>query len=65
MISTLTGDLWFSVPAPRLVGVPSLDLLGLILGDEEADLSDLMGEEDDFLGEEANLGVVKTVLAGE
>lgn len=58
------GDLWVSVPAIRLVGVPSPDLLGLILGDEEADFSDVACEGD-FLDEEADLGVVETDLAGE
>lgn len=48
------GDLWASVPAARLVGVPSPDFLGLTLGDEPADFNDLAGE-DDFLGEEADL----------
>ncbi|TNN69358.1 Replicase polyprotein 1a [Liparis tanakae] len=45
------GDLWLS--APRLVGVPSLDLLEPILGDDEADLG---GDEADLPGEEADLG---------
>lgn len=45
------GDLWLSAPAPRLVGVPSPDLLEPILGDDKADL---VGEETD-LGEDASL----------
>lgn len=47
------GDLWLSVPATRLVGVPSPDLLELNLGEE----ADFAGEAEDLLGEEADLGV--------
>lgn len=60
----LPGDLWFSGLASHLVGVPSPDLLKLILGDE-ADLVeeaallgkgvDLPGEEVDLLGEGVDL----------
>lgn len=59
----LHGDLWFSVPAKRLVGVPSPDLLGLILGDKAADFPAVAGEEEDLLGED--LGVVWTGLLGD
>lgn len=59
----LHGDFWFSVTAERLVGVPSPDLLGLILGDKEADFTAVVGEEEDRLGED--LGVVWTSLLGD
>lgn len=61
------GDLWPSVPATRLVGVLSFDLLGLILGAGEADFgeeADLAGEEGDFAGEVADLGE-EAHLAGD
>lgn len=64
----LPGDLWLSVPATRLVGVPSPDLLELTLGDEDADFgeeADLAGEEDDLIGEETDLAGEETDLAGE
>lgn len=48
------GDLWLSVPVTRLVGVPSPDLLELILVDAVVDFgekADLAGEADDLVGE--------------
>lgn len=59
----LQGDVWPSVPAVYLVGVPSPDLLGLILGDTEIDCSAVVDEAEDLLGED--LGVVFTGLPGD
>lgn len=58
----LQGDVWTSVPVEYLVGVPSPDLRGLILGEKEIDCS-AVGEAEDLLGED--LGVVFTGLPGD